>query len=281
MAMKIMFFCPYWGQQHLGIEAFARQVKDAGYEGVEMPLPMDESAREKIVAVLRDHDLALIAQHHETHLTDWQPHRKMYEGHLRNLAAAEPFLINAHTGKDYFSFEQNATLIELAGVVADETGVRILHETHRGRFSFAAHVTRTYLEALEDLTLTLDLSHWCNVAESLLADQAETVDLAISRCAYFHARVGFEEGPQITDPRAPEWQETVEQHLEWWDRILENASYRGDTVFPIAPEFGPFPYLQHLPFTHMPLANQWEINCYMKDLLTERYKSKLQEVLYD
>jgi sugar phosphate isomerase/epimerase len=281
MAMKMMFFCPYWGQQHVGIETFAKKVKAAGYEGVEMPLPLDESDRERIVAVLRDHDLALIAQHHETHLADWQAHRQMYEGHLRNLAAAQPFLINAHTGKDYFSFEQNATLIELAKVVAEETGVRILHETHRGRFSFAAHVTRRFLESLEDLTLTLDLSHWCNVAESMLEDQTEAVELALSRCAYFHARVGFAEGPQITDPRAPEWQDAVVCHLQWWDQILEYALQRGDTVFPIAPEFGPFPYLQHLPFTQMPLANQWEINCYMKDLLTERYQSKLQEATYD
>jgi sugar phosphate isomerase/epimerase len=271
--MQIKFFCPYWGQQHLGIEAFANRVKDAGYDGVEMPLSLDDSVREKAVAVLHDHDLALIAQHHETHLLDWQEHKQMYERHLRNLAATQPLLINAHTGKDYFSFEQNAALIELAGSVAEDTGVRILHETHRGRFSFAAHVTRRYLEAIGDLTITLDLSHWCNVAESLLEDQAEAVKLALSRCAYFHARVGFAEGPQITDPRAPEWKETVEHHLKWWDRILDYARQRGDTMFPIAPEFGPFPYLQHLPFTQMPLANQWEINCYMKDLLTERYQN--------
>lgn len=274
LVMKIMFFCPLWGHEHLGIEAFAKQVKAAGYDGVEMPLPWEASARDRIGAVLRDHDLALIAQHHETHLTDWPMHRQVYERHLRNLAAAEPFLVNTHTGKDFFSYEQNATLIELAEVVGAETGVRILHETHRGRFSFAAHVTRPYLEAIEDLTLTLDLSHWCNVAESLLEDQAEAVELALSRCAYFHARVGFAEGPQITDPRAPEWQETVDCHLQWWDRIVEYARQRGDEVFPVAPEFGPFPYLQHLPFTQMPLANQWEINCYMKDLLTERYQGK-------
>jgi sugar phosphate isomerase/epimerase len=279
--MQLLFFCPYWGQQNLGIEAFAKRVKDAGYDGVEMDFSLDDSARERAVAVLRDHDLALIAQHHETHLPDWQAHRKMYERHLRNLAATQPLLINAHTGKDYFSFGQNASLIALAACVAKDTGVRILHETHRGRFSFAAHVTRKYLETIDDLTLSLDLSHWCNVAESLLEDQAEAVELALSRCAYIHARIGFAEGPQITDPRAPEWQDTVACHLQWWDRILEHARQRGDKVFPIAPEFGPFPYMQHLPFTQMPLANQWEINCYMKDMLTERYLCKLQEVIYD
>jgi sugar phosphate isomerase/epimerase len=231
--------------------------------------------------VLRDYDLDLIAQYHDVVLPDWQAQKQVYERGLRRLAAAQPLLINVHTGKDYFAYEQNAALIELAASVARDTGVRILHETHRGRFSFAAHVTRAYLEAIEDLTLTLDLSHWCNVAESLLEDQAEAVELALSRCGYVHARVGFTQGPQITDPRAPEWQATVEHHLRWWDRVLDYASQRGDAVFPMAPEFGPFPYLQHLPFTQMPLANQWEINCYMRDLLAERCQSQLQEATYD
>jgi len=279
MAMQIRFFCPYWGQRHIDIEGFARQVKDAGFDGVEMDFPLDEAARDRTAAVLRDHDLALVAQHHETHHSDWQAHKEAYERCLRNLAATQPLFINAHTGKDYFTFEQNAALIELASAVADETGVRILHETHRGRFSFAAHVTRHYLEAIENLTLTLDLSHWCNVAESLLEDQAQTVALALSRTGYVHTRVGFAEGPQITDPRAPEWHGTVACHLQWWDRILDYARQRGDDVFPMAPEFGPFPYLQHLPFTQMPLVNQWDINCYMKDLLAERYQNKKREAV--
>lgn len=277
MAMQILFFCPYWGHQHLEIEAFARKVKDAGYDGVEMGFPLDEGARDRAAAVLRDHDLMWIAQYHEAQRLDWEAYVQAYERGLRNLAATRPLLMNVHTGRDHFSFEQNAALIERAGSIARETGVRILHETHRGCFSFAAHVTRTYLEAIENLTLTLDLSHWCNVAESLLEDQSEAVELALSRSGYFHARVGYDQGPQITDPRAPEWQDTVEQHLQWWDRLLDHARQRGEKVFPVAPEFGPFPYLQQAPFTQMPLTNQWEINCYMKDLLTERYRVDAQE----
>ena len=130
MAMQMMFFCPYWGHQHVDIEPFAKQVKDAGYDGVEMGLPLDDPARDRTVAVLRDYDLALIAQHHETNLRDWQAHKEAYERCLRRLAAAQPLLINAHTGKDYFSFEQNAALIKLADSVAHETGVRILHDAY-------------------------------------------------------------------------------------------------------------------------------------------------------
>jgi sugar phosphate isomerase/epimerase len=71
-AMQLLFFCPYWGHRHIDIETFARKVKDAGYDGIEMDLPPDEAAPDRAVDVLRDHDLALIAQHHETHLPDFE-----------------------------------------------------------------------------------------------------------------------------------------------------------------------------------------------------------------
>src|SRR5690606_35819685 len=113
---------------------------------------------------------------------------KDFDGYLRNfrenlqqLAAYKPVLINCHTGKDHFSFEQNQALIQAAEEVSRESGIPILHETHRGRFSFAAHITRDYLNKIPGLRLTLDISHWCNVHESLLEDQDEAGSLAISR----------------------------------------------------------------------------------------------------
>jgi hypothetical protein len=42
-------------------------------------------------------------------------------------------------------------------------------------------------------------------------------------------------------------------------------------ILTITPEFGPYPYMQHLPFTRMPVANQWEVNLYMKELLKKRF----------
>jgi hypothetical protein len=39
-------------------------------------------------------------------------------------------------------------------------------------------------------------------------------------------------------------------------------------------EFGPPPYLPKIPFTNEPVADQFAINNYMKDLLRERYVEK-------
>jgi sugar phosphate isomerase/epimerase len=181
-----------------------------------------------------------------------------------------PLYINNHSGKDFYSFEDNKKFIEYSLALAKETGILICHETHRGRMLYAAHVTREFLKSFPDLRLTLDISHWCNVHESLLADQKETVDLALDRTDHIHARIGHAEGPQVNDPRAPEWEPVVRQHFEWWDKIVERKKQKGERMT-ILTEFGPPDYMPTYPYTRQALADQWAINVYMMHLLRKKY----------
>jgi sugar phosphate isomerase/epimerase len=272
--LKIKFFCPYWGSAALPYRVFFENVKEAGYDGVEMSLPFDKKEKSDILKLLRESDLELVAQHWETSHHDPLLHRVIFRKHLLNLAEANPLFINSQTGKDYFSFEENADLIEIAFQVSKETGIPVIHETHRGKFSFALHITRQYLEKIPSLELGLDVSHWCNVAESLLNDQQDSLDLALSRSRHIHARVGYAEGPQITDPRLPEWEEAMNFHLSCWEKVYKNLSHLNIEFLTVTPEFGPHPYMFHLPYTQMPVANQWDINLYMKDLLEKRFFSQ-------
>jgi hypothetical protein len=105
----------------------------------------------------------------------------------------------------------------------------------------------------------------------MLENFSATVSEAIKRTRHIHARVGFEQGPQVGDPRAPEWRYALNKFLEWWDQIVKVNRQSDRKIFTITTEFGPFPYMPSLPFTREPLAGQFEINCYMKELLTERY----------
>ena len=264
--MSTSFFCPRWGQANTGWDVFLYSVKSAGYDGIEASLPEGESEKEEMLTELEKHGLKLIGQHWETVEPEFDKHYKEFETRLRNLAAINPLFINSQTGKDYYSFEQNRKLISLAQDISNETGISIIHETHRGKFSFAAHITKQYLEQLPGLRITLDISHWCNTAESLLNDQSEAVDIAVSSTDHIHARVGFAEGPQITDPRDPEWNEAMQFHLQCWDKVIAL-----NNSITITPEFGPSPYMMNLPFTHQAVADQWEINEYMMNLLKERY----------
>lgn len=272
--MKIKFFCPYWGSALLSYPLFFKKVKEAGYDGVEMSLPFDKKEKADILNLLKEYELELVAQHWETCHPDPLLHKVIYRKHLMNLAEANPLFINSQTGKDFFSFDDNAELIEISFQITKETGIPVIHETHRGKFSFALHITSQFLEKIPGLELGLDVSHWCNVAESLLNDQMNTLDVALVRTRHIHARVGYAEGPQITDPRLPEWEETMNFHLSCWDKVVENFMQLNKELLTITPEFGPYPYMLNLPFTQMPVANQWEINLFMKELLKERYATR-------
>ena len=267
--MELKFFCPHWGSEDLPFAKFAAKVKAAGFDGVEMSLPFDETVKENILNELKKNELLYIAQHWETVDADIIIHKKAYEKRLRHLAAAKPLFINTQTGKDYFSFEENKSLIELAANIQRETGITIIHETHRGKFSFAAHITKSFLQQIPYLQLTLDISHWCNVAESFLHDQKDAVELAIERTHHIHARVGYTEGPQVPDPKDDLWKDALEQHLRWWQQVVNHKLKTGMQSVTITTEFGAPPYTVLLPQTHEPISRQWENNIFMMQYLKQ------------
>jgi len=265
--MHIKYFCPIWGSDNIDFGSFLEKVRKEGYDGVEMSLPEDAMKKRKILDQLKNSDLQLIAQHWETLASDYKLHKTEYRRRLINLTGSEALFINSQTGKDYFSQEQNEGLIRIAEEIGKDYGIRIIHETHRGKFSFAPHITAGYLKDLPELRLGLDISHWCNVAESWLDDQPEALELALSRTDHIHARVGFPEGPQIPNPRAPEWSEALERHRDWWCEVINKRTNEGRKEFTITPEFGPYPYMTHMPFSREPVADQWDLNVFMMKYL--------------
>jgi sugar phosphate isomerase/epimerase len=272
MEMRLLFFCPYWGSESLGISEFCARAKSAGYDGIELSLALDdEGRRDELLRETRNQSLLLIAQHWETSRPDFSAHKLEYTRRLEWLAAARPLFINSQTGRDWFSFEQNRELLAVAADLASATELRILHETHRGKFSFAAGVTAAFLAADPALRISADFSHWCVVSESLLEDQGPSLDLAIERSDHIHARVGFAEAPQISEPRSPEHAEALAAHLGWWDRIVGLHRRRGTEFLTVTPEFGPWPYMPSLPYTRQPIADQWSLNRFMMDMLRERW----------
>ena len=161
--MNILFFCPRWGQEQLPIDTFLNKVKTAGYDGVECGLPNDEKEKDQLLSGLAKYGLKFIAQHWETIEPDFDKHQQEYEKRLLSLAACNPQFINSQTGKDYYSFEQNEKLINIAKHVATISGIKIVHETHRGKFSFAAHVMQ---ELFETITLVKNYAGYFSLVRS-------------------------------------------------------------------------------------------------------------------
>jgi sugar phosphate isomerase/epimerase len=270
--MRIEYYCPIWGCTEMPFDDFVSRVNKAGYDGVEISFPtMDAADRDAKTDALEDAGLRFIAQHWETENPEFGGHLDEYRRRLEFLAASEPEFISSQTGRDFFSPEDGLRLFAAADNLAETSGVKVIHETHRSKLTFAAHVTAGFLERIPGMRLTLDVSHWFCVHERYLADQKETLDLAIHRTDHIHARVGHIQGSQVPDFRTPEWKEVLDTHLAVWDRIVDAARADGRERLTVTPEFGPAPYMLTLPGTSEPMADQWRSNLDMMALLKERW----------
>ena len=270
--MQVQIFAAHWGNNELPAEVFIERVKAAGFDGIELSLPLDAAARDDWTGRIAAAGLALIVGQWETALVpEFAAHRAALAELLHNACAARPLHVNSQTGKDYFTFEQNCELLDMAAAISREHGVPIYHETHRSRWSAHPALALPYLRQQPDLHLTADLSHWCCACESLLADQPQTLAATLPRVRHIHARVGHEQGPQVADFRAPESQAALAAHLSWWDEVVRLRRAAGAERLTITPEFGPVPYTQTLPYTGAAVSNAWELNVAMLGVLRQRY----------
>ncbi len=271
---ELIILATNWGFEG-STEEFIKKKKKDGYDGVELWWPQEKKEQAELKSFLDRYDMKIgflcgaSSSNFKTHFDDFS----------RSINAVlssdfKPLYINCHAGKDYFLMEENGKIIDFTIQKMKETGTKILHETHRSRMCFSTVSTKYFLEKHPEMKLTLDISHWCNVHESMLEDQQSTVNLALKHTAHVHARIGHEEGPQVNDPRAPEWKTHLEKHLAWWDEVVKNRLEAGAERITFLTEFGPPNYLPALPYTRQPLADQWEINVFMKNLLKERYGKK-------
>lgn len=268
---SLKIFATNWGFSG-NVDEFCSKAKSEGYDGIEIWWNTSKTGQDELFSALKKHKLAVGFLVGGTE-NEANKHFATFKKNLLEATAQtvqKPMYINCHSGKDFFTYEENKAFIDLTTEINKQSGIPIYHETHRGRMLFAAHITKNFIDKNPDLRLTLDISHWTNVHESMLENQSEAVRVALERTDHIHTRIGHEEGPQVNDPREPEWKNAVKAHLSWWDKVVEIKMKAGQPLTMLT-EFGPPNYLQTLPFTNLPVANQWEINVYMMKLMRERY----------
>ncbi|CAM3583226.1 sugar phosphate isomerase/epimerase family protein [Zobellia roscoffensis] len=269
---QLEFYQTDWGRQ-ISWDAFCEKTKAAGYDGIETWFPKNEESQTELKVALIKYGLKVGFLNGTNKSLPFEESLKKYTEHFKTLIAWKPAYINCHTGNDFFTFEQNKAFIEAANSIAKENNIPIYHETHRGRFSYNLPDTQNYLSAIPDLKLTLDISHWMVVHESLLQSQNEELEEIINRSHHIHARVGHAEGPQVNNPEAPEWKKAVDRHMNIWETVIRKQ-WQAKDVFTITTEFGPADYMPTLPYTQLPVADQWKANVYMMKLLKERFDLK-------
>ncbi|MFD2613606.1 sugar phosphate isomerase/epimerase family protein [Paenibacillus gansuensis] len=263
MGNRIQFIKATWGMDGLPLsEAFAR-IAQAGYTGVESGLP-EKAQESEFKELLAKHNLDFVAM-----VFTNGDHIASFEEQVSRAVEFKPLLINAHSSKDSAPYAEQIAFYEQAVKLEQQVGITVGHETHRGRAMFTPWATAQLLRDVPGLSLTADFSHWVCVCESLLHDQAEALELAISRTVHIHSRVGYAEGPQVPHPAAPEYQAELAAHEGWWKRIVEARSAQGLKTT-ITPEFGPPGYMHTLPFSNVPVADLWDVCLWMKKNLEEK-----------
>lgn len=242
------------------------------YAGVEFPVLMVKDPDE-LREALDTHDLEYIPMVF-TFGDTVKEHLAALRQQLDTARQVPHRLVVCHGGRDSFSESDAVAFFEGALALERDLDLVIAHETHRSRILYNPFATVRLLQRFETLKLNCDYSHWVVVCERLLDDQPAILEACAERALHVHARVGFENGPQVSDPRAPEWQTHLDAHERWWDLIWTAQKQRGVTRSTLTPEFGPPSYQPVAPHTQAPLADLATVCDWMAQRELDRFAAR-------
>lgn len=266
--MRLEIFRTLWGYRGSWQQALDEALS-AGFNGIEARIPEAAAQRAINARLLREQNVPYIATLFTS--TPVLPRQSdSPQVHLEDLRikldwAAElgPRLVNVLPGNDRWALSEQVDFFARAVELASASGLRVCFEIHRGRSLYSPWVTLDVIRQVPELRFTSDISHWLVTCERLLDDPADDLSTFIERVDHIQARVGYDQGPQVPHPGAPEYAEVLAFHQRHWESIWSSQEKRGLQTTTLTPEFGPDGYLHHLPFTDVPVADLWQLNQWM------------------
>jgi hypothetical protein len=248
--VRLLLLRSLWGVTSPLPDAF-RRFASRGYAGVETTLHDDPPLVKSLVAT---HDFRLSGMVY-TGGDGVDAHFDSLREQIDQWLKIGATQINAHSAKDAWPIAESVEFYGRCVEYERTLPIVVTHETHRGRAFFSPWATRDILTQVPNVRLCCDYSHWVCVTERLLGDCDEILRLAARHCGHVHARVGYEQGPQVPDPSAPEYARHLEAHERWWRMIWQTWADAGCEELTVVPEFGPPAYLQTMPHSNRPLAD--------------------------
>lgn len=266
--MKLEIFRTLWGYKG-DWKVVIDELRAAGFDGVEARLPATPDDRRTAARILKDEKLPYIGILFTAY--DVLPDQGATSAqHLEDLKhklgwadQLQPRFLNVLAGNDRWPLSQQVDFFGRALEISKAAGHLCSFEAHRARSLFNPWVTLEIARQVPDLLFTTDISHWVVVCERLLDHPSDDLNDFISKVHHIQARVGYDQGPQVPHPRAPEYAPFLAFHQKHWEQVWRSQAARGYTRTTLTPEFGPDGYLHHLPFSNEPVGDLWEINRWM------------------
>ncbi|MDV3349250.1 sugar phosphate isomerase/epimerase [Leptolyngbyaceae cyanobacterium CCMR0082] len=281
--MKLLILRSWWTGP-TDLDLLVQQTLNDGFDGIEGPIPQDKQQQQQLRQLLQDNDLVFIAEattgSDSNDPKDWwipRPDRSIDDhlgdlkwviDHAQDMGA---LFVSTMCGYDAWSWQQNVDFFGRALELEHTSGCIVSFETHRSRSLYNPWTTRDLLKEYPSMKLTCDFSHWCVVCERLIDTEWSILELCAERAQHIQCRVGYPQHAQVSDPRAPEYQEALTAHERWWSLIWEKQRIRGMAQTTMMPEFLYDGYMQTLPYTNMPVADVWEITCWMAQRQRQRF----------
>lgn len=136
-----------WGFEG-SLDSYCDKAKRAGYDGIEIWWPMEKAGQDELFSVLKKYGLEvgfLCGGQQSNYREHLQYFKEMTDAAATNTIQ-KPLYLNCHSGRDFFSYEENKAFIDHTTVLAEKSGIPVYHETHRSRILFAAPVAKQYLQ---------------------------------------------------------------------------------------------------------------------------------------
>lgn len=280
--MELLTFKTLWGYPDVdraeNLRQACREARAQNFDGVEGQIPADDSLRHDFAEYLGEFDLRYIAEittagsYVPDRTATLENHLKDLELQLSRLYPLRPEKVTCLGGCDRWDIETSIAFFTEGLALAEKYNQKICFETHRGRSLYSPWVTEKILQKIA-LPLTCDFSHWCVVCEGLGDSEQDLMGEVAAHAQHIHGRIGFDQGPQVSDPRSFLYRADLDKHLLWWSWIWQAQSAGGLAITTLTPEFGPDGYQAVDPDSGEPLGDLDDINLWMANTVRAEFNS--------